>query len=144
MQRNVITIESFYSIKNAARTMVRYGISCLLVLEKGQLRGIITEQDIVSRIVATCQDPNKVCVKDIMSEPLIVANPNTSIEEAARIMVYNRIRKLPIIQRTDKGPFLVGLISLMDIARLQPELLDQFKIMINTLNDVDKIPVYVS
>jgi predicted transcriptional regulator len=79
-----------------------------------------------------------------MSEPLIVANPNTSIEEAARIMVHNRIRKLPIIQRTDKGPFLVGLISLMDIARLQPELLDQFKIMINTLNDIDKIPVYVS
>jgi CBS domain-containing protein len=124
--------------------MVRYGISCLLVLEKGQLRGIITEQDIVSRIVATCQDPNIVCVKDIMSEPLIVVNPNTSIEEAARIMVHNRIRKLPIIQRTDKGPFLVGLISLMDIARLQPELLDQFKIMINTLNDIDEIPVYVS
>jgi CBS domain-containing protein len=120
--------------------MVRYGISCLLVLEEGLLRGIITEQDIVSRIVAACQDPNKVCVKDIMSEPLIVVNQNMSVEEAARIMVHNRIRKLPIIQRTEEGPFLVGLISLMDIARLQPELLDQFK-MTNKykLNHIDEI-----
>jgi CBS domain-containing protein len=49
MQRNVYTIESFDTITVAARTMVRYGISCLLVLEEGLLRGIITEQDMRAR-----------------------------------------------------------------------------------------------
>jgi CBS domain-containing protein len=143
MQRNIITIESLDTITTAARTMVKHSISCLLVIEKGLARGIITEQDLVTRIVAARQDPNKVRVKDIMSEPLIVVNQNMYIEEAARIMVQNGIRKLPIIERTDEGPFLIGLVSLMDIARLQPELLDQFK-MNNNLNDIDEIPVDIS
>jgi CBS domain-containing protein len=144
MTRDIIVIDSSQTVKNAARTMVKYGISCLLVMEKGQLGGIITEQDIVSRVVASCHDPNMIIIRNIMSEPLLVVEPETPIEDAARIMLRERIKKLPVVKRSERRNSLVGLVSLMDIARLQPELLNQLKKAVENRSFIEKTQVYIS
>jgi CBS domain-containing protein len=144
MARDIIVIDSGQTVKNAARTMVKFGISCLLVMEKGQLSGIITEQDIVFRVVASCQDPNRIIIRSIMSEPLLVVEPETPIEDAARIMLRERIKKLPVVKRNERRNSLVGLVSLMDIARLHPELLNQLKQVVENRDFIGKPQIYIS
>jgi predicted transcriptional regulator len=73
----------------------------------------------LKRIVAEGKNAKKTRVKDIVSSPLVVITPNTDLEEAARLMFEKKIKKLPVIDQNR----LVGLVSLTDIARYQPEII---------------------
>lgn len=77
MVKNVVTIDGERDAVEAAKLMGERNVGCLLVEEEGKVKGIITERDIVRRIVALAIDPTKVKVKDIMSTPLIVVEPKT-------------------------------------------------------------------
>jgi len=65
MARDVVTIEAVFSVKYAARVMSLYGISSVIVLEDGKMKGILTEKDIMTRVVAKGRDAEKVYVKEI-------------------------------------------------------------------------------
>jgi len=129
MARGVITIDSSQSAKNAARLMTKFGISGLVVLSKGELVGILTERDILTRVVASGQDPEKIKVKEVMTEPVIVVNPTMPLEKALEIMFLERIKKLPVVYKENDSLKLVGILSLTDVARLQPKLLENLRIM---------------
>ncbi|MGD8545108.1 MAG: CBS domain-containing protein [Candidatus Bathyarchaeota archaeon] len=119
MVREVITIDAKSTIKEAAEVMNKFEIGCLIAIKGGKAVGILTERDLLKRVVANVRDPVRTKVEDIMSSPLVVVEPTTDLEEAVRLMFQMKIKKLPVVD----GKRLVGLISLTDIARFQPEVM---------------------
>ena len=127
MVKDVVTVDSDYTVKNAANIMNRFSIGCVVVLEKEKVVGIITERDMLKKIVAVAQDPEKTFVKEIMSTPIIVVRPDTPMEEALDLMFSYKIKKLPVIEGLPGKEKLVGLVTLTDIARWQPRLIKRLK-----------------
>ena len=119
MVKEVITIDENATVKEAAEVMNKFEIGCLIAIRKGKAMGIITERDLLKRVVADAKDANKTKVKDIMSSPLVVVEPTMDLEEAVKLMFQMKIKKLPVVD----GKRLVGLISLTDIARFQPQMI---------------------
>ena len=116
MVKKVITVDEKASVKEAADTMNQFGIGSVITTRKGKPIGIITERDLLKRIVSEGRNAKKTRVKEIMSSPLVVISPDTDLEEAARLMFEMKIKKLPVTEQNR----LVGLVSLTDIARAQP------------------------
>ena len=116
MVKKVITVDENASVKEAADIMNQFEIGSVITTRKGKPIGIITERDLLKRIVSEGRNAKKTVVKEIMSSPLIVVSTNTDLEEAARLMFEMKIKKLPVTEQNR----LVGLVSLTDIARAQP------------------------
>jgi CBS domain-containing protein len=112
MTTNVITIDVQRTVLDAAKLMHQQDVGDLVVMEGNVTRGIVTERDIVRRVVAQ-KKPLDTKVSDVMSDPLITIEEEASIRDAARKMVKYKIRRLPV---TKKG-VLVGIIATSDFAR---------------------------
>ncbi len=119
MVKEVITIDEESTIKEAAELMNKFEIGCLISIKKDKAMGIVTERDIMRRVVAEGKDPSRIKVRDIMTSPLVVAEPDMDLAEAVKLMFQMKIKKLPVVD--DKK--LVGLVSLTDIARFQPQII---------------------
>jgi CBS domain-containing protein len=119
MVKEVITIDEEMTIKEAADVMNKFEIGCLIAVGKGKAAGILTERDLLKRIVAEGKDAAKIHVKDVMTSPLVVAEPKMDLAEAVKLMFQMQIKKLPVVE----GTRLVGLVSLTDIARFQPQMM---------------------
>ncbi len=113
MKKNVIVIDASMTVLDAAKMMDDASIGAVVVLEKGIAVGIITERDLVRRIIAKGK-PLTTNVKDAMSSPLIVINPDDSVWEAAQLMKTRRIHRLPAVKQNT----LVGIVTTSDIVRL--------------------------
>jgi CBS domain-containing protein len=85
-------------------------------VSSGRPIGIITETNVLQRIVEPRMDPATVWAKDIMTSPLTTIDENAAIEEAAKIMAEKKINRIPVM----KGDKLVGLISSTDIVKASP------------------------
>jgi len=127
MVRDVVTVDADYSVKYAARMMNYFGISSLVILSKGEVVGILTERDVMTRVVVAGRDPEKVRVREIMSNPVIVIGPTVALEQAVKVMLQRRIKKLPVMMKEETGSRLMGMLSLTDVARLQPQMLETMK-----------------
>jgi CBS domain-containing protein len=123
MVKEVITIDENSTVKEAADVMNKFEIGCLIAVKKGKAMGIITERDLLKRVVAEAKDANKTKVKDVMSSPLVVVEPSMDLGEAVRLMFQMKIKKLPVVD----AKRLVGLVSLTDIARFQPQMINILK-----------------
>ncbi len=123
MVREVVTIDEHATVKEAAEIMNKFEIGCLIAVRKGKAMGIITERDLLKRVVADAREANKTKVKDVMSSPLVVVEPSMELEEAVKLMFQMKIKKLPVVD----GKRLVGLVSLTDIARFQPQMIKILK-----------------
>jgi CBS domain-containing protein len=123
MVKEVITIDENATVREAAEIMNKFEIGCLIAVRKGKAMGIITERDLLKRVVAEAKDANKTKVKDVMSSPLVVVEPSMDLEEAVKLMFQMKIKKLPVVD----GKRLVGLVSLTDIARFQPQVIKILK-----------------
>ena len=119
MSPHPISINFEAPISMAARKMKRKNVGSLIVTEKKKPVGIITESDILKKVVAE-DKPSNTLVKDIMSSPLIGIDPKTGIEEAIKIMGKKKIRRLPIIENGN----LVGMATQKDILNVSPMLLE--------------------
>jgi CBS domain-containing protein len=127
MVKEVITANADFTVKHAVEIMCRCGIGCLLVTEGEKAVGIVTERDILRRVVAKEKDPGKTFVGEIMSTPMIVIGPEASLEDAVKLMFRHRIKKLPVVEESSGGARVVGLVTLTDIARMQPRLLEMLR-----------------
>ncbi|MDG5788321.1 CBS domain-containing protein [Evansella sp. AB-P1] len=99
------------NVYEAAVKMKQYDVGAIPICEGKKLLGLITDRDIVIRGVAE-KKPNSTQVTDVMSEQLLTATPDMSVDEAAKMMAEKQIRRLPIV---DNGN-LVGICSLGDLA----------------------------
>ena len=123
MITEVITIDENASVKDAANIMNKYEIGSLIAVRKGKAIGIITERDLLKRVIVDAKNAKKTKVSEAMSSPLEVIAAGTDLEEAIRLMFQKKIKKLPVVDKTR----LIGLVSLTDIARCQPALMKILK-----------------
>jgi CBS domain-containing protein len=113
MIKNVYTVQPDTPVEEAVKTMNTYEIGCLVVVENERPVGIITERDLLKRVLEQNKSPKTVKVDEIMSKPVIHGNPQMELEDAARLMFSKKVKKLPIMQDDE----LVGLITLTDLAK---------------------------
>jgi len=117
---DVVTVEAEVTVREAVELMNRNEIGCLVVVDKEEKPvGIITERDLLKRVLANRKDPVRTKVKDIMSKPLVTGTPHMDIEAAVRLMFEHKIKKLPIVENSQ----LVGLVTLTDLVRFQPQII---------------------
>jgi CBS domain-containing protein len=116
MKRDVVSIDSEASVKDAANKMTQHRIGSLIVTERRKPVGIITETDVLSRVVALSRDAESTEVKAVMSRPLICGTPDMDFVEAVRLMINRRIKKLPVTH----GEQLVGILTMTDVMALHP------------------------
>jgi CBS domain-containing protein len=121
MTQNVVTASPKDTIENAARVMTNFGISCLVVQSGNQILGILTERDVLTRVVASGRDPKEVLVEEVMTNPIIAAEPEMSIDAAVKAMIEHKIKKLPVVS-ADEGSKLIGILTLTDMAGLKPDM----------------------
>ena len=107
------TIERGLTAAFAANVMKERARGSLVVVDSGKPVGIITERDLVRRIMAENRSPSATKVGDIMSEPLISVGPEATISGAANVMYENGIRRLPVIEEGR----LLGMITSTDLVR---------------------------
>lgn len=112
----IYSIQSQRNIREAAEEMARREIGSLLVSEKGSYIGIITEVDMIRKVVAKGLDPAATSVEKVMTTPLITIEENRSVVDANDLMEKHKIRHLGV---TRKG-MIVGLVSVRDFLHPLP------------------------
>ena len=114
MSKAVMTVDLNTNVMDCAKAMAKKGVSCAVISQAGTATGIVTERDMVSKVLADAVDPRKVLVRDIMSTPLISVPSEADLAEAASLMAQYRIRRLVVI---DAKGAMVGIVTTGDIAR---------------------------
>ncbi|MFW9846668.1 MAG: cyclic nucleotide-binding/CBS domain-containing protein [Candidatus Thorarchaeota archaeon] len=120
MSVNVVTMPPDANVRDVAHSMSEMDIGSIVISDKGRPLGIITESDIVRRVVAEEKDPKSTKASEIMSSPLVHVTPNTPLTEAMRTMARGNIRRVAVL----KNNSLAGIITSRDILRWSPELID--------------------
>ena len=115
-----ITLDIKKSLKDCAKLMKRHRIGGVLIVDKKKLIGIVTEQDIVRKLVAKGKGTLDICVTEIMETELITITSDIDIYEAMMLMRDEDVRHLPIVENEK----LVGLITSKDVLRIEPQLFD--------------------
>ena len=124
MTRKVVVVPLSETLVEVAKLMTKNSIgSVIVVLDKEgkHAKGIITERDLVYKILAKGKDPMKVTAEQIMSKPLRVVRPETTIEDAAKAMRENKVKRLPVVNEDNE---LIGVLSEGDIMKIFPVVVD--------------------
>ena len=113
----VLTIDAGASVLDAVARMVEANVGSLLVTEDGGIAGIVTERDYLRRVALEGRDDRSTPVREIMSAPLIVVTPETSVDECMALMTDRRIRHVPVVD----GGEVVGLVSIGDLVKFRSQ-----------------------
>lgn len=118
MVGDVVITRTEATVKEAVDLMNANEIGCLVVIDDEEKPvGIVTERDLLKRVLAKRIDPEK--VKEIMSKPVVTGTPHMDLEATARLMFKKKTKKLPVV----KDGRLIGLVTLTDLLRFQPEII---------------------
>jgi len=117
MTREPAVLEPSSTCGEAATLMKQEDCGSLPVVDGGRLVGIITDRDIVVRAVAAGKDPKTLRVSEIMTADPITIGPDTSIDEASRLMAERQVRRLPVVA----DGRLVGIVVLAQLARSEDD-----------------------
>jgi CBS domain-containing protein len=120
MSRSPRTGSPDMTVKEAAVLMRDEKVGSLIIVEDGLAVGIVTERDLLNKIVSENKVPSKTLVKDIMTSPLITTTEKESLSEAAKRMSVMHVRRLPVL----KGNMLVGILTENDVLRISPSLIE--------------------
>ena len=121
MTSPVITIDENGFVLEASKLMAENDLGCIIVTGKEEKPlGILTEKDLVVRVLAKNAQASKIRVKDVMTSPLMTIEPDTTLSEAARKMSRLNIRRFGVLYKGN----LVGILSSKDILAVTPELLE--------------------
>lgn len=118
MKTKPVIVQPFATVFEAARIMREKKIGNVIVAEQSHPIGILTESDIIKKVVCEGKNAKDISVEEVMSSPIIVTEPYISIKEALKIMGKCNIRRLPVIENNE----LVGIITQKDISRISPAL----------------------
>jgi len=111
----VLSVDADASVLEAAQQMIDANVGAMLVSVDGRISGIVTERDYLRRVTLEGRADRETAVREIMSSPLIVITPQTTIEECMGLMTEQRIRHLPVAENGD----IVGVISIGDVVKFQ-------------------------
>jgi len=113
IMRTIVSIDSKAKAREAAKLMVEKRIGSLIANRDGLPFGIVTERDLVDKIVAGVSDPSKVTVAEMMTAPLVTIDASAPLIDAARRMVEKRVKRL-IVTEHDK---IIGIVSQTDLVQ---------------------------
>jgi signal-transduction protein with cAMP-binding, CBS, and nucleotidyltransferase domain len=114
---DVLEIDADATVLEAVQQMVAMNVGSLLVTVEGEVSGIVTERDYLRRV--TLEDRTEQApVREIMSAPLVVATPETTIDECMALMTDRRIRHVPVVEDGK----VVGLVSIGDLVKFKSKL----------------------
>jgi len=116
MAKNVKTVRTDDSVLDAVVKMNKFDVGSVIVINSNRPVGIITSKNILSRVVESRLDASMIRAKDIMSSPLITIEPDTSIEDAARLMAQKKIKQLVVMDKEK----IYGILSTSDIVKANP------------------------
>jgi CBS domain-containing protein len=116
MKTNLAIVKPTTSVLDAAKIMKKRKLGNILIVEKKRPIGILTESDILRKIVAEGKNAKDIQVKNVMSTPVIVIDPYVTLEEAMKTMGKCNVRRLPVIENNE----LIGIITQKDISRISP------------------------
>jgi CBS domain-containing protein len=111
MRKDVSTISTEASATEASKTMSTNKVGYVIVLEKDRPIGIVTERDLILKVMAEEKDPKETKTRDCMSSPLVTIDPDKSIEEAVEVMKKHEFRRLPVV----KGDIMYGIFTARDL-----------------------------
>ena len=111
MVSDVVTIEPSTSVVDAAKQMIQQEKGPLPVVEGDRLQAIITDRDIINRVVAHGLDPNSLTVDEIATRELVTIGPDQDVEEARQLMAQHELDRILVVE----GDRLVGIISEADM-----------------------------
>jgi len=129
MVDKVLTVEADASLTEAVKLMNKHEIGCLVVMKNGAPVGIVTERDFLKRVLAESEELKRIKVRQVMSRPLVTGDPDMELEEVARLMFQRKVKKLPLVENGT----LVGLVTLTDLLRIQPQIIKMYKIFTTEL-----------
>lgn len=115
--RSLYRIDADASVLDAVRTMVEANVGALLVTVEGRIEGIVTERDYLRRVAIESRDERSTAVRAIMSSPLVVVRPDTTVDECRSLMTDLRIRHLPVVE----GGEVVAMVSIGDLVKFATE-----------------------
>jgi CBS domain-containing protein len=113
---DVLQIAADATVFDAIKRMVEANVGALLVTERGNLIGIVTERDYLRRVTLEGRTERETLVREIMTAPLVYVTPDTSIEECMAVMTERRIRHVPVLA---DGRELVGIVSIGDLVKFK-------------------------
>jgi len=119
MSKDVKVVRPDTTIKEVVATMNKFNIGSIIVMQSDKAVGIITERDVLRRIIELSLAPETQTARHVMTSPITTTNETASIEEAAKLMAKKKIKRLPVI---NDGK-LVGILTYTDIVFKVPTLL---------------------
>jgi CBS domain-containing protein len=114
MTSNPRTVDASTPVIEAARVMKQEDVGPVPIVEGDSLVGMVTDRDIVLRVVAEGKDPQATNVGEIASRDVVTIDPQQSMDEALRLMEQHQVRRLPVVEEDGR---LVGIVAQADIAR---------------------------
>jgi len=113
MVKNVLTVEANATVRTAVELMNKHEIGCLVVMDGEKPTGIVTERDMLKRVLVEARNPMLTQVSEVMSKPLVFAEPDMGVGDTVKLMFERKIKKLPVVE----NGCLVGLVTLTDLIR---------------------------
>jgi CBS domain-containing protein len=113
MTENPSTCEASTPVIEAAKVMAREDVGPIPVVEGGRLTGVVTDRDLVVRVLAEGRDPQSTTVGEIATGDVVTISPDASLDEALKLLASNKVRRLPVVE----GDRLVGILAQADVAR---------------------------
>ena len=109
------TVKVGDTIVEAAKAMRGEDSGIVPIVDGSRLVGVLTDRDIVTRVIAAEKDPGTVKVEDIASEKLVTIDPDQDMDEALRLMAQHQVRRLPVVEEDGT---LIGIVARGDLVRL--------------------------
>jgi len=128
MNKDVVAVTPDTNVQRCAEVMAAEHVDSAIVAENKEIMGIVTEKDLARKVVAKGLDAEEITVKDIMTTELVTVEPNKSLYEAMILLNKKKIKHLPVLENN----VLVGIITVMDILKVQPSYMEILATKIET------------
>jgi CBS domain-containing protein len=119
MRMDVKTARPDSTVKEIVEKMNRFNIGSIIIVQERRPIGIITERDILQKVVEHCLDPGFCKTKEIMTTPILTGGEDMSLDDAASLMTSRKIKKIPIV----RNEILVGILTATDLIENNPRLI---------------------
>ena len=117
MTESPTTCEPSTTVVEAAKVMANEDVGPVPVVQEGRVVGLVTDRDLVIRVLAEGRDPSSTTIGEIASSDLVTVQPDSDLQEALQLMAQNQVRRLPVVE----GEQLVGIVAQADVARAAEE-----------------------
>ena len=111
MSKDVKVVGPESSVKEVVVAMNKFNIGSIVVVQGDRPVGVISERDILRRVVEPCLSPENLTARQVMTSPVLTISETASIDEAAKLMAKKKVRKLPVMNKEK----LVGIVTFTDI-----------------------------